>query len=396
MFPYPLKLSNNLRHEGFICLGDRRDGIIVPPGGVRMEPLKILIVASEAPPVVSGVARSVGEIADGLARRGHQVSVWSSADSPGLRWDRLRVSSLGLTLRKRLRQNGPFDIVNIHGPAPTISDLALLTLALSRKHPPIVYTHHFAMHFGIPGIDQVGSLYDSVLKFISTRSAVVVTTSRSYANAYSSAQKPAVVIPWGLSPADTIDTPKNDYDGRRPLRVLVVGQFRRYKGMAIAVRAALESPKIHLTLVGDGPTFESVKTIVPSTSENIALLGKVGDSALRNLYESNDVILLPSRTRMEAFGIVLLEGMRHGCVPVASDLPGVREVVGENGLLARPGDSKDLREVLLRLANDPLLVNSLSDKSRVAAQAFTWQRTVDGYESLFHRITGDALREADV
>ncbi|MFM8843895.1 MAG: glycosyltransferase, partial [Actinomycetota bacterium] len=87
-----------------------------------MEPLKILFVASEAPPVVSGVARSVGEIADGLARRGHQVSVWSSADSPGLRWDRLRVSSLGLTLRKRLRQNGPFDIVNIHGPAPTISD----------------------------------------------------------------------------------------------------------------------------------------------------------------------------------------------------------------------------------------------------------------------------------
>ena len=108
-----------------------------------MTRLRVLIVASEAPPLVSGVAKSIGEIADGLIARGHEVVVLSSAEARGVRWDRIRFSTLMAQVGAVIENDGPFDIINIHGPAPSISDLALLRFTKRNRGAKIVYTHHF-------------------------------------------------------------------------------------------------------------------------------------------------------------------------------------------------------------------------------------------------------------
>jgi rhamnosyl/mannosyltransferase len=104
------------------------------------------------------------------------------------------------------------------------------------------------------------------------------------------------------------------------------------------------------------------------------------------MMREHDVILLPSRTRAEAFGIVLLEGMASGCVPVASSLPGVLEVVGTVGLTTKPGDEESVRSALLSLSRDPEEVERLRKAVVVWAESFTWERTVGEYESLFQRL----------
>jgi glycosyltransferase involved in cell wall biosynthesis len=347
--------------------------------------VRVLIVASEAPPVVSGVARSVGEIAEGLSARGHYVQVVTSAAAPGLRWDRLRLSTVGLRLRSIAVDSTPFDIVNIHGPAPTISDVSLVRSLTGRNSPPVVYTHHFSLHFGVTGADTLGRAYEAAIRRIVSRCAAVVTTTPASARQFARLGDRVSVVPWGVDQCVAPGVAR-EYDGTRPLRVLAVGQFRRYKGMAIAVRAAMDQADIELTCVGHGPMWESVRSNLRPGTTNVSFPGKVADHELECLYRASDVIVLPSRTRLEAFGIVLLEGMARGCVPVASDLPGVRDVVGDVGLLSPPGDPVALRRCLRFLAENAEEVCRRSQQSIDAAVQYTWSRTVDEYEELFDHI----------
>ena len=347
--------------------------------------MRVLIVASEVPPVASGVARAVGEIATGLRDRGHAVTTLSTADGRNLRWDRLRLSTAGLAVRRHVRAVGPFDVVNVHGPAPTLSDVALVQLLGSRRpRPPVVYTHHFSMHFGVHGADIAGRVYDACTRWVAGRSAAIVTTTPSYGALFASrCRKPVHVIPWGVRHHAGEPTHVPTYDGERPLRVLVVGQFRRYKGMAVAVDAVSGVPELNLTLVGNGPLVPYVLDRVrESGASNVEFLGAVSDDRLATLFAEHDVIALPSRTRAEAFGIVLLEGMARGCVPVASDLPGVRDVVADVGLTATPGCARSLREVLMALAGDPAEVIRRQKLARVAATGYSWDSVVASYEQV--------------
>jgi glycosyl transferase family 1/GAF domain-containing protein len=86
----------------------------------------------------------------------------------------------------------------------------------------------------------------------------------------------------------------------------------------------------------------------------------------------------------------LLEGMAAGCIPVASDLPGVRDVARATGILVQPGDAAELRSALLRLAADPVSVVALSRASREQAEQMTWTGAVDAYERIFFDVADEA------
>jgi glycosyltransferase involved in cell wall biosynthesis len=85
---------------------------------------------------------------------------------------------------------------------------------------------------------------------------------------------------------------------------------------------------------------------------------------------------------------VLLDGMSAGCVPVASDWPGVSDVAGPTGMLVPPGDPVALREALRTLAQDPVQLERLRVASLQRAKTLTWERCVTAYE----RVMREAVR----
>ncbi|HUK72324.1 MAG TPA: glycosyltransferase family 4 protein [Streptosporangiaceae bacterium] len=351
-------------------------------------PLDVLIVTSEAPPIVSGISTCIDRLTTGLTGRGHHVGVLSSIQIPRLTVGEWRLSSFVAHWPRIARELRHFDVVNVHGPVPTMSDafLRLSDWLPPHARPAIVYTHHSPID--IRGAARMSTRYNKLHESLALRADRIVASSQHYARQHRSRYGPLVqAIPWGvdgraLPPSRVRSTPGE-------LHVLFVGQMRPYKGVETLLAAAAGQPWLKLTLVGGGAELASYRRLAERLSAtNTRFMGRLCDAELHHQYGANDVVVLPSVTRAEAFGLVLLEGMAAGCVPVASDLPGVRDVAGPTGLVVPPGEPDALREALHGLACDAARLEHLQVASRLAAETLTWERCVTSYE----RVLLDAVR----
>lgn len=95
-------------------------------------------------------------------------------------------------------------------------------------------------------------------------------------------------------------------------------------------------------------------------------------------------------SRAEAMPNGILECMALGKAIVTTDLPGIRDALGEpaGGVHARPGDAEDLARALLKILCDKSMRTALGEANRLrAAEQFSIQRIGDAYLDLI----GDAL-----
>jgi glycosyltransferase involved in cell wall biosynthesis len=355
--------------------------------------MRILVIASELPPVASGVARSTDRLVRGLRQHGHQVDTLSSADAPYFRSGEVRLSALGARLLRLAPKIATrYDLVNVHGPVPTISDVSLMLLgALRRKgRPRILSTHHWTLEFDDGLFAGLDGPYMRAHHRLTRLADYVTVESEAHTELFNGHRGPPVsVVPCGVDSSRFRPAAPTGYDGSRPLRVLLVGQLRPYKGGAVAVDAIANQRDLALTIVGRGPQEASLRRqINESGADNVRLTGYLQEEALVDLYRSHDVCVLPSTNRLEAFGLVLLEGMAAGCVPVASDLPGVRDLARSNGLLVAPGDVHDLRWALQALAARPKTVGRLQAGAIEMAARHSWDAATASYNDLVLRLAG--------
>jgi glycosyltransferase involved in cell wall biosynthesis len=345
-------------------------------------PLDVLIVTSEAPPIVSGISTCIERLASGLTGRGHRIRVLSSTQIPRLTVGEWRLSSFLAYWPRIARELKHFDVVNVHGPVPTMSDafLRLSNLLPPHARPAIVYTHHSPID--IRSATRMSARYNKLHESLALRADRIVTSSQYYATQYQSRYGPLVrAIPWGVDARAASQTFVPRSAGK--LRVLFVGQMRPYKGVETLLAAVAGQSWLELTLVGQGTELANYRRLADRlAATNAKFVGRVSDAELGRHYGANDVVVLPSVTRAEAFGLVLLEGMAAGCVPVASDLPGVRDVAGPTGVIVPPRDPRALRQALRDLADDEAQLKHLQLESWLAAQTRTWERCVSCYEEV--------------
>lgn len=96
------------------------------------------------------------------------------------------------------------------------------------------------------------------------------------------------------------------------------------------------------------------------------------------------VLVLPSQSRLEAFGIVLLEAMACGTPVIASNMPGVAEVARHGGFVF--ADEAELTGHLTHLIEDDTLATELGRKGRAAVERdYNWDMVLDKLEALYTR-----------
>lgn len=160
------------------------------------------------------------------------------------------------------------------------------------------------------------------------------------------------------------------------------------KGQRVLLEAVekLEIDDLVLWIAGrEGNASEQLASLArrPAIGRVTRFLGHRDD--VPDLMAAADVFALPSL--WEGLGCVVLEAMALELPVVASDLPPVREVVGDSALLVPPGDPGALAEAITRLARD----RALADRLRSAARSrfenrFTLDQSAQAMLELFQRV----------
>jgi glycosyltransferase involved in cell wall biosynthesis len=170
----------------------------------------------------------------------------------------------------------------------------------------------------------------------------------------------------------------------RPLRVGFIGRLDPIKRVVDLVRAAaVLSGRATVDIFGDGPDRPAIEREIASAgvSSLVTLHGKIAapEPALNTL----DVLVLPSDA--EGFGLVLIEAMAAGVAVIATDVPGIRDVIRDdvNGLLVPRRNPLALAAAIVRLMEDRSLRQRLIDSATEEVHArYDWAAVLPRYREL--------------
>jgi len=201
------------------------------------------------------------------------------------------------------------------------------------------------------------------------------------------------VIPFGIDPAAWVADEETRQRASalrvtsdRPI-VLFVGRLVAYKGVDVLIKAV--SPlRVHVVIAGDGPMRDrwAADARAAAGRATFEFPGVLSDRDVKTWMHAADLLVLPSVTRAEAFGVVQLEAMASGLPVISTNLPsGVPWVNrhGETGLVVPAGDVPALRRALNTLLADRALRSRLGAAGieRVRAD-FTLDQMADRFVSL--------------
>ena len=149
--------------------------------------------------------------------------------------------------------------------------------------------------------------------------------------------------------------------------ILFLGRFEPRKGLDVLLSAwpevAARVPGARLTIAGGGSLEPLVHAAMSAPhGERIVLVPSPDDNAARALMAEADIFAAPAPFG-ESFGIVLIEAMAGGAVPVAAANDGYASVLAGGGeeLLVPPGDASALAARLVALAGDAPTLSRLRD-----------------------------------
>lgn len=174
--------------------------------------------------------------------------------------------------------------------------------------------------------------------------------------------------------------------------ILYVGHLSMMKGIDILIRAVSkirsELPNMRLHLVGSAVPLNRMSEFQllakkEGVENSVVFHGWVANSMVPRYYKSADLCVFPSR--IEGFGIVILEAMSSGVPIIASDIAAFREIItsGKNGILFKAGSSDSLSKAILALSQDSGLKRVISQAASKTVMKYSWENIADMYVSLY-------------
>ena len=169
-----------------------------------------------------------------------------------------------------------------------------------------------------------------------------------------------------------------------PLRILFLGNLIPRKGLTVLLDALAMLPRDswRLTVAGrldvDADYVEAVREQIARQGlhEAVTLTGRLDGEELTDALRSHDVLAVPSYH--EGFGMVYLEAMGFGVVPLATTAGAAKEFIrdGVSGFLVPSGDPGAIADRLRKLIDDRDQLGAMQIAARKAFDAMpTWNET---------------------
>ena len=168
--------------------------------------------------------------------------------------------------------------------------------------------------------------------------------------------------------------------------ITMVAGFRYQKDQDTLIKAFqyLPTDKYELWLVGDGERRSVLEDLV----SRLGLQDFVRFWWIRRdipeILKISDVVVMASH--WEGFGLAAVEGMAAGKPVVATDIPGLAEVVRDAGILFPHEDAKALAEIIMKLKEDFTYYQQISKQCINRASEYDIRKTADQYLQLYQSL----------
>ncbi len=179
--------------------------------------------------------------------------------------------------------------------------------------------------------------------------------------------------------------PVKDITGRDEFVITMVAGLRVEKDHETVLKAMTHLPhNYRLQLVGGGVKEEELKTLTSELglNERVSFMGVRLD--VPEILEQSDIVLLSSH--WEGLSLSSIEGMASGRPFIASDVDGLREMVGGAGVLFRHGDDEELASRIKHLCEHPDEYREVAVRCQEKARQYDISVTVSRYLDLYKRL----------
>ncbi len=381
-------------------------------------PLRILIVLTYYRPHTSGLTIYAERLAQGLAARGHAVTVLTSqfdaACPTDSREDGVRVvrapvlfriskgvimPTFGSLATRLVREH---DAICLHLPQFDAAGVAARGRILNK---PTTLTYHCDLKLP-PGafnwtVNQVVHVMNRLAGMLAHR-VVAYTHDFGYHSPFLKAFRdkleiipPPVGLPHVSEATITAFARTHGIEGEGPV-IGMAARLASEKGVEILLHAL---PRVlqtypqarvlfagqHEDVLGEESYAKRLEPLFENHRERWEFLGVLTPDEMAAFYPNLDVVVVPSLNSTETFGLVQVEAMLCGTPSVASDLPGVRQPIQQTGMgeVVPIGDSRALADAIVRVVGSK--DTYVRPRDQIAAR-WSVARTAAGYEDLFERL----------
>lgn len=333
---------------------------------------------------IGGVERHVIDLSNELVRRGHEIAVISAGGKMRCQLAQT-VRHLDMPVHKKnpltcwfcakkiakLAKNEGYQLIHAHSRVP-----AWIARWVSKiADVPYVVTAH--VDFGNKS-RWIYSPYRDAVRVICVSEAVREGMKDCF---YENTQ----VVLNGLDCPSVSWKPENHRAGSGAAKLLFVGRLSPVKGLQDVLKVLPADGAWTLDVLGDGPMRQELEGIVKERGIGGKVTFHGYSDRADEFMASSSCLLFPSYT--EGMPLTLARAVQIGIPVIASDIPSVREMAGDDKNLLSPGDLLSWKNAL----QDFIL--SRKPKLRIPLSSVpTLKRMVDEDERIYDEVLKSSIK----
>jgi glycosyltransferase involved in cell wall biosynthesis len=361
--------------------------------------MKIALVAPYFHPVKGGREQTVLALAEGLAKKGHFVTVFTTNRTPEGRivdvreenWDFSvkRIRSTYLAFRVEIPLKIPhlsgYDVVHI---ISTDNIFAFIFLTSAKIHQQRIFTTLFTVFALLEHprkmLRPFFFFFELLSVFAMYLSDVIQVMNDVDMKIVKRFVKNVKMIPAGIPETYFLAKPGTDFRDKHGLSnrrvILFVNRIHPLKGPQVLIKALpdiiKEYPDVSIVLIGPDPDgyMNELKKITENIGvlDHVLFLGFVSEEEKIAAYDAADIVAIPSIGEFtEGFSIVLSEAWARGKTVVVTPSRALRDRVKPGTGYVSGYDAKSIANAIIRGLKEPT----------VPSKVHSWEEVVDMIEN---------------
>lgn len=395
--------------------------------------MRIVIASDLHYPTINGVATFGRNLAQGLAKKGHEViviapsqtgkkyqetdtnyTIMRTASLPFPFYQNFRISISPYDEIKKIIEDFQPDIIHIQTPL----GIGRATLGVAKRLGiPVVATNHSMPENLIDNLKLLAPfarpiryvLKEYGMWFHNNASYVTLPTQAAidmFGDVAQYAKVPVRPVSNGIDLSRFKPGSVPTYFHRRiglptdkPI-IMYAGRLDSEKHLPVLLQAAARVFKkcdAHLLIVGHGNDAERLRILAESLgiTDRVTFTGRAADEDMPLLYRTASVLAMPSPAELQS--IVALEALASGLPIVAVRAGALHELCqdGRNGYLCKVDDDTQMAKLLLQILEDKKLRTRFGRESLVIAKQHDLGATLQQFEEIYQQLIASRLKKTE-